>query len=141
LHRAWRWNSQRAQLQASVGESKFVPLIIFASVGGEMATTAVWVDGIPAVLPQVDHLCISRGELAPRKFFQKDPDITFVSWDTAASVLLQHGSQSQDGTIVLNYDTPPAEIVKFIKSRPVERRLTFRLYSDRVVDSELVRAE
>jgi hypothetical protein len=141
LHRAWRWNLQRAQLQASVGESKFVPLIIFASIDGQMATSAVWVDGIPAVLPKVDHLCISRGELAPRKFFRKEADVTFVSWESAAPLLLQHGSQSQDGTIVLNYDTPPAEIVKFIKSRPQEMRSTFRLYSDRVVDSEMVRAE
>lgn len=139
LHRAWRWNLQRAQLQASIGESKFVPLIIFASVDGQMATSAVWVDGIPALLPKVDHLCLSRDEFAPRKFFRKEPDVTFVSWDTAAPLLLQHGSQSQDGTIVLNYDTPPAEIVKFIKSWPVEMRSTFRLYADRVVDSELVR--
>lgn len=138
LKQAWQWNFNRARLQESVGEATFVPLIMFASIEGTTVTSAVWPDAIPAVLPKVDHLCISRKDLAPRKLFHKEPDVTFVSWDRAEPLLLKHGKADARGTIVLNYQTPPKEIASFVRKLPEELRTTLRLFPDRVMDREIV---
>jgi len=138
LRQAWQWNSNRTQLQNKLGESIFVPLIMFASIEGDTVTSAVWPDAIPAVLPKVDHLCISRKEFAPRKLFRKEPDVTFVSWTQAEPVLRKYGTADQHGTIVLSYDTPPKELASFVRKLPEELRTTMRLFPDRVLDRELV---
>lgn len=138
LKQAWQWNVNRARLQKSVGEATFVPLIMFASIEGTTVTSAVWPDAIPAVLPKVDHLCISRNDLAPRKLFHKEPDVTFVAWANIEPLLLKHGTADQKGTIVLSYSTPPKEIASFIRKLPEELRTTLRLFPDRVLDREIV---
>jgi len=138
LKQAWQWNLNRARLQRSVGEATFVPLIMFASIEGTTVTSAVWPDAIPAVLPKVDHLCISRNDLAPRKLFHKEPDVTFVAWDKIEPLLLKHGTADQRGTIVLSYAAPPKDIASFIRKLPEELRTTLRLFPDRVLDREIV---
>ncbi|MFA9441674.1 hypothetical protein ACDA63_18755 [Uliginosibacterium sp. sgz301328] len=137
LHNAWRWNWTRTQVQARVGESKFVPRIMFMNLGGSTVTAAVWPDGIPVVVTRVDYLCVPRKELAPTKFFRKKEDTTFVAWDEALPVLLKHGTQSRDGSISLNYMTPPPDVVKFVQSLPVENRAVAGLSADRVLDREI----
>ena len=138
LKHAWHWNFNRARLQESVGESRFVPLIMFANIEGTTITSAVWPDAIPAVLPKVDHLCISRKDLAPRKLFSKEPDVTFVAWSKAEPLLLKYGTADQRGTLVLSYEVPPKEIASFIRKLPEEQRTTLRLFPDRVMDREIV---
>jgi hypothetical protein len=138
LTRAWKWNFNRAQVQKSVGDSVFVPLIMFASIEGTTVTSTVWPDAIPALLPRVDHLCISRKVLAPRKWFSKEPDVTFISWREAEPTLLKYGSADPQGTISLRYDTPPKELATFVRKRPEELRTTLRLFPDRVLDREIV---
>ena len=137
LHNAWRWNWSRSEVQARVGESKFVPRIMFMNLGGSTVTAAVWPDGIPVIITPVDYLCIPRKELAPTKFFRKKEDTTFVTWDKALPVLLKHGTQNEDGSISLNYVTPPADVVKFVQSLPAENRTLAGLSADRVLDREI----
>lgn len=137
LHNAWRWNWSRTQVQASVGESKFVPRIMFINFGGSTVTAAVWPDGIPVVVARVDYLCVPRKELAPTKFFRKKEDTTFVAWDEALPVLLKHGTQNGDGSISLNYMTPPSDVVKFVQSLPAENRVVAGLSADKVLDREI----
>jgi len=138
LTRAWQWNLNRAQLQRTVGESVFVPLVMFASIEGATVTSAVWPDAIPAMLPKVDHLCMSRKELAPRKLFRKEPDITFVSWTETEALLLKYGSADEQGTITLRYATAPKDIAAFVRKLPEEMRTTLRIFPDRVLDREIV---
>jgi hypothetical protein len=137
LQNAWRWNWSRSQVQARVGESKFVPRIIFMNLGGSTVTAAVWPDGIPVLVTRVDYFCVPRKELAPTKFFRKKEDTTFVEWDRALSVLLKHGTQNDDGSISLNYMTPPSDVVKFVQSLPSENRAIEGLSADRVLDREI----
>lgn len=137
LYNAWRWNLSRSQLQARVGESKFVPRIIFMNLGGSTVTAAFWPDGIPVVVTRVDYLCVPRKELAPTKFFRKKEDTTFVAWDKALPILLEHGTQNGDGSISLNYMMPPLDVVKFVKSLPAEKRAVEGLSADRVLDREI----
>lgn len=137
LQNAWRWNRSRSQVQARVGESKFVPRIMFMNLGGSTVTAAVWPDGIPMLVTHVDYLCVARKELAPTKFFRKKEDTTFVEWNKALPVLLKHGTQNDDGSISLNYMTPPFDVVKFVKSLPSENRAIEGLSADRVLDREI----
>lgn len=137
LHNAWRWNWSRSQVQARVGESKFVPRIMFMNLGGSTVTAAVWPDGIPVVVTHVDYLCVPRKELAPTKFFRKKEDTTFVAWGKALPVLLEHGTQNGDGSISLTYMTPPSDVVKFVRSLPTENRPVAGLSADRVLDREI----
>ena len=137
LHNAWRWNWSRTQVQASYGESKFVPRIFFINLGGSTVTAAFWPDGIPVVVTRVDYLCVPRKELAPTKFFRKKEDTTFVAWDEALPVLLKHGTQNGDGSISLNYTTPPSDVVKFVQSLPAENRDVAGLSTDEVLDREI----
>jgi hypothetical protein len=137
LHDAWRWNFSRAQVQARVGGSKFVPRIMFFNLDGSTITSAVWPDGIPIVVTRVDYLCIPRKELAPTKFFRKKEDITFVSWSEAFAILIKHGTQNRDGSISLNYVSPPSDVVKFVQSLPTESRSSSGVPADRVLDREI----
>jgi hypothetical protein len=137
LHNAWRWNYLRSQVQARFGETKFVPRIMFMKLGGSTVTAAVWPDAIPIVITNVDYLCVPRKELAPTKFFRKKEDTTFVAWDIALPVLLQHGTQNEDGSICLNYMTPPPDVVKFVQSLTPEKRVVTGLSADRVLDREI----
>jgi hypothetical protein len=137
LHKAWRWNYARSQLQERIGESKFVPRIMFMNLGGSTVTAAVWPDGIPVVVTPVDYLCVPRKELAPTKFFRKKEDTTFVTWDAALPMLVKHGIKNEDGSISLNYMTPPTDVVKFVKALPTEGRAVTSLAADRVLDREI----
>lgn len=137
LYNAWRWNWSRTQVQASVGESKFVPRIMFMNLDGSTVTAAVWPDGIPVVVTRVDYLCVPRKELAPTKFFRKKEDTAFVAWNEALPFLLKHGTQNGDGSISLNYMTPPSDVVKFVQSLSAENRAVAWLSADRVLDREI----
>lgn len=137
LHSAWRWNLLRSQVQARVGESKFVPRIMFMNLEGSTVTTAVWPDGIPVVVTRVDYLCVPRKELAPTHFFRKKEDTTFVAWDVAFPVLRKHGTLEADGSLSLNYMTPPRDVVKFIQALPAENRAVSGLSPDKVLDREI----
>ncbi|RTL34230.1 MAG: hypothetical protein EKK53_26880 [Burkholderiales bacterium] len=137
LHQAWRWNLSRAERQARVGASKFVPRIMFVNLGGTTRTAAVWPDGIPVVVPAVDYLCVPRKELAPTRFFRKKEDTTFVAWEQALPVLLRHGTRTDDGAISLNYLEPPSEVVRFVQSFPAESRSVAGVSADQVLDREM----
>jgi hypothetical protein len=50
----WRWNRQRQDYQAELGDGIFVPRISFFEREGEVETGLLWTDGIPLALPQVD---------------------------------------------------------------------------------------
>ncbi|GAB4060880.1 hypothetical protein [Uliginosibacterium sediminicola] len=137
LQSAWKWNWSRSEVQTRAGESKFVPRIMFMNLGGSTVTAAVWPDGIPVVVTRVDYLCIPRKELAPTRFFRKKEDTTFVEWDKALPILLKHGTQNEDGSISLNYMTPPSDVVKFVQSLPAENRAVAGLSADKVLDREI----
>jgi hypothetical protein len=137
LYNAWRWNLFRSQVQARVGESKFVPRIMFMNIDGSTVTAAVWPDGIPVVVTKVDYLCVPRKELAPTKLFRKKEDTTFVAWDVAFPVLSKHGTLDADGSISLNYMTPPQDVVKFVQALPAENRTVSGLSPDKVLDREI----
>lgn len=137
IERAWRWNRDRERLQASLGEDKFVPLIMFFKLEGRVRTGCVWPDGIPMLVPPVDVLCIPRKELAPSKWFRKVEDVVFLPWSEALRVLSKFGARDGEGVVTLDYLTPPPDVARFIRSLPSRKPQVSLVSADNVLDSEL----
>lgn len=138
LMRIWRWNWGRRQLQAEVGEGKFVPCVVFALLDGKLSSVAVWADAIAAELPIVDYFLIARDKLAPRRFFRKKPDLACLAWSDAIALLERHGSRRQDGGISLGYDAPPRDVIDTIAALAPNERTIAGVPPDKVLDRELV---
>ncbi|MGF6595829.1 hypothetical protein P3T23_000536 [Paraburkholderia sp. GAS448] len=71
LEAIWRWNHALADVQSELGESVFVPRIMMFKVDGALRSVAVWSDGIPTLLPEVDTVLVYRDELAPKTLFRQ----------------------------------------------------------------------
>ena len=138
LRRAWSWNFKRQQLQEDLGEGKFVPRVMFIQLEGAVKTAAVWPDGIPIAVPDVDYLIVPRKELAPRRLFRRVKDTTVVALKDAMLILRKHGTANADGTLILNYDAPTDEVAKYVASLPADEREIKGVAADQVLDRELV---
>jgi hypothetical protein len=137
LTKVWKWNSTRSQLQTTVGQGKYVPLVFFLNVDNKTVTASVWPDGIPIITPKVDYFFVARQDLAPRSLFSKKHDTILVDWHTASPILAKFGSQSPDGTMTLDYDSPPKEVASFIRSQRAKAYTGKGISPDRVLETEL----
>jgi hypothetical protein len=112
----WRWNYARAGLQAEFGDARFVPRIVFMNFAGKVSSAAVWTDGIPAIIPEVDVLILVRKGLASDSS-KKNGDRALLAWKRARPVLERYGSKTAGNSIVLDYDMePPRKLSAFIGS-------------------------
>jgi len=133
----WQWNYRRDERQNALGQTVFVPRILFLEHEGKVKTTVAWGDGIPILLPEVDVVIVPRQTLAPRRWLKSVQDIVVFSWTELARIL--RGYQCDQREILafrLFYDQIPYEIEKLIrdKSPPDEkpRIVTF----DQILDHE-----
>jgi len=138
LERIWRWNYERRQLQAQIGESHFVPRIFFLEVEGTAKSAVVWPDAIPSLLPQVDYLFVDRRDLAPRRLFRGIPDRALMSWHRAETVIRDHASMTETGAFLLSYSSPPPKIVKMVRNLPPQTQALRGIATDAVLDAELI---
>jgi hypothetical protein len=138
LSYVWSWNFNRQRFQNYLGDSKFVPIIMFIVLEGDVKTSAVWPDGIPIAVPKVDYLIVPRKKLAPRRLFKTVEDRTIVELEHALPTLHRHGTVDTDGTLVLDYNVPTGEIAKYVTSLRLDQREVKRLTADQVLDRELV---
>jgi hypothetical protein len=140
IQRAWGWNIQREALQQELGESVFVPRIMFAADEPRVATTVVWGDGLPILLPAVDMVIAPRDQLAPRKLFGKRGDRVVFDWEELKP--LAQSFQRRDGPLPsyeLFYDSLPPQVDRLFRAaRRVVGNLTL-LRPDSVLDEELVK--
>jgi hypothetical protein len=138
LMRIWTWNRSRKELQAQIGDSQFVPRIIFARIGRQIFTAAVWPDGIPALVPLVDYLIVPRKETAPKRFFRRVEDRVLLAWSDARSFLERYGSRTYGDTIALNYAQQEKEVTNFVESLARDDRQIIGISADQVLDRELI---
>jgi hypothetical protein len=135
---AWSWNFARNDLQRVLGESKFVPCIMFMLIDGQPATVAVWPDGIPIAVPRVDYFIIPRKRLAPRRFLRRKEDQALVAREQVLPIFREFSVTWADGTLVLNYLNAPREIKAFVEGlRSNESKIT-GVPADKVLNRELV---
>jgi hypothetical protein len=134
LLKAWSWNLSQQAAQGRLGETKFVPRVMFVLLEGNVVTAAIWPDGIPIAVPDVDYLIVPRKKLAPRR----TEDRAIVTLKDALPVLQKYGTPDMRGTLILNYDTPTGEIATYVTSLPMDKRELKGLSPDQVLDRELV---
>lgn len=138
LERIWRWNFERRQVQAQVGEGCFVPRIFFLELEGTAKSAVVWPDAIPLLLPRVDYLFVDRQELAPRRFFRAIPDRALLPWHRAEPVLKDHASLTETGAYVLNYSSPPSKIVAMVRNLSPQTQALQGIATEAVLNAELI---
>lgn len=138
LSGVWEWNRRAPHLQDELDKSQdvFVPSIMLFALGTRVVRVAVWPDGIPIAVPDVDYLFIIRERLAPKGFLKRKPDQGLVSFDSVKSMFEAHRSKRDDGLFVLDYETPPADVESFVTSLPVQEDGFEALSMDQVIDAE-----
>jgi hypothetical protein len=139
LRAYWHWNFQRAERQVNLGDSMFVPKILFIDVTGETRTAAAWGDGIPVLLPSVDLVLVPRRELAPAKQPESIQDVVLFTRVELAPILGRFREVS--GEIPcheLSYDETPAEIERAIRAKqPMSDKLKGVPFGE-ILDQELM---
>ena len=140
LEATWRWNYGREAFQQRLGESIFVPKIVFLVVNGAPQTASVWTDASPIVLPRTDVVVIRREETAPRRFFRRRPDLAIVSWAELGPTL--EGFALEEEPLphhMLGFHAAPDQVLAFITSQPALSENLEGLPPDQVLNEELFR--
>jgi hypothetical protein len=135
----WRWNTQRTALQERLGESIFVPRVMFHSSEAEALSFVVWTDGMAALLPVVDTVLLVRVELAPRRFLRRKQDIAVLPW--AAVERATSAYPVEAGVLPfkrLHYQARPKEIERWVSSLPAAEVLPQGIGIDHVLGRELL---
>ena len=139
LDSIWRWNFNRKDFQAQLGDTVFVPKMMFLNVDGAPRTFCAWGDAIPVMLPEVDLVFIPRQQLAPRRFLAKKQDMAVVSWSEIAPLLA--GFESDAGALryfKLDYAVAPGEVQDFLKKLPATTAKYDGVGSDTVLNAEIM---
>jgi hypothetical protein len=139
LERIWHWNHDRAGVQSSVGDDVFVPRIMWLSIEGKLVSMAVWPDGIPTLIPDVEYIYIPRDELAPRKLFSRVKDNCLIPAAQLDQVLAP--LQSSDFGLRTRWPrdkVASASVSRFVSSLEPNKCAISILAADRVLNQELV---
>jgi len=134
----WQWNLIRPELEAQYAQlDVFVPRIFLLSTGGRASTAVVWGDGVAIALPDVDYLIMPRQEFAPFNRVKTEGDEVFLRFEAAESILADYPSNERPlPHRLLDYDTPPAKIVRFFKEQQTFQGKLQGISLDRVLDEE-----
>jgi len=141
IEQIWRWNRHRSTLQDAVGDAMFVPRIMLMQATGSVITVAVWPDGCPVMLPQVDRVIVLREQLAvnPRTSDDEEPEATLVEWSRLAEVVESYPCDPEHGCYCLDYEESPPALQRLIRSLPIDTPDRDRfLAPDSVLNAELV---
>ena len=138
LKAAWQWNAGRRGLQAKVGESVFVPQIMFVAGPVGPLTAAVWSDAIRVLLPTVDVVFLYRDAYAPRRLFRRKPDVAVLKWDALEPALQDYRVESGPVSYRrLDYASPPT-LISTLFRQAVASVPDDVVAADSILESELV---
>ena len=139
IERVWRWNYQKAALQASLGGSVFVPTINFVRHRGKVRSFVVWGDAVPIALPMSDLVVLYREALAPFGLFGRKKGVALVEHQVLRPLLPEDRlMEAAEDFHLLTYRTPPAPVANFFKSQPLFKEKLEGLAKDQVLDEELM---
>lgn len=95
LRRAHAWNAERRSLQLRLGESAYVPPVMFGELAGVACTLVVFSDGVPTLIPDfVDAVMVHREELAPmRSMIARETRPGMLTRADAVRLLGEHGAE------------------------------------------------
>lgn len=117
IERFWRWNYGRRARQRDVGDSVFVPRVMFLRSHEGVASFVVWGDAMPILLPEVDLVIITREQLAPRKLFRRKKDRALATWAQILPAIAPYSRFDEALAYYrLDFPSPPNGVVSFIES-------------------------
>ncbi|MEM7147255.1 MAG: hypothetical protein AAF591_19220 [Verrucomicrobiota bacterium] len=139
LEAFWRWNFSRDRIYESLGVDIFVPRIMFVVNEGALRSLVVWPDAIPTLIPEVDLLYVPRKELAPKRFFKRTEDECILFRKDAEGILPPSSEDFPVRASRPGYETPPADVVNFVKKLAPCQPAFEAIAMDSVLNSELIR--
>jgi hypothetical protein len=126
LRAAWEWNYHRAEHDRR-NPSCFVPAIMFFRIEGHPGRVVVWAQGMPALLPQVDHVLVGRLVSGEKRF-------GLATWSEVVEVAKRAGFDTTQ-------NPPPPSIANWVANIPlIELDALERLSVERILDNELIAA-
>lgn len=137
LMRAWQWNYAIEGLQEELGETVFVPRILFLKTELGVSTAATWPDGIMIAVPEVDYFLVPREQLAPKRLLLRKADIAIANYEQARPLLEKYTTERY-GARVLDYGLPPPDVQAFVTSLPKMPPGMEALAPDSVLDAEFL---
>jgi len=141
IERCWRWNLGVTALQCSLGDQIFVPRIVFIQIAGKVQSMAIWPDGLPIALPDVDQVLLGRQELAPKKLFGRSKKDTTLMARGGLEAVLRFGIRIKEPvphTLFRSSKTMPAEIEAFFRKLKSDSPKLEGIAVDHILNRELL---
>ncbi|CAM3050410.1 hypothetical protein CFR75_14280 [Komagataeibacter xylinus] len=134
LMRCWEWNDTLDARQQRLGDAKAIPKMSSFALDEKILTAAIWVDGMPIMLPRVDYVLMARR--------QDDgaTQIACLSWADLVPVLLQAGHAQHDGFDVSHALAADTTSALLASGQPFDPDRMCLLNADKVLDEESVSA-
>jgi hypothetical protein len=134
LRAAWEWNYHRPKRSDKFENSAAVPAIMFFRIDGRPSRVVIWGQGMPVLLPQVDHVLVGREASG-------EPRFGLVPWSEILDVLQHTRFDTTTDPIALHYFRTPQPIAEWIANVPlIDAKALERLRSDQILDDELIAA-
>ncbi|HUF03215.1 MAG TPA: hypothetical protein VMM38_03485 [Aridibacter sp.] len=137
LERIWRWNYGKYEFQNELGDSIFVPQVMFFEINDGPAAVLVWSDAIPTAFTEVDYVAIYRDEYAPRRWFRRQEySLDFVPWGDVEQ-LIGSISRKEGDVFLASYDDPPTEVREYFRNLKAKNIDAAAIDPALVLDEEL----
>ncbi len=136
INRYWRWNYARAEFQKSLGDSAFVPPIMFLIYKRRLASAVAWLDAWPIALPQVDIYMIVRDELFPK--FADRYDIHYATSSEVERLVAQYPLQDGPVPFRLLRDVNMLDLYYWVRNLPGGGEKPEIVNTDQILDGEII---
>lgn len=133
LRAVWAWNYRRAELQ-SLWPRCFVPIIMVFRIDGHLRRIVVWGEGMPVLLPQVDHvLVVPDGSREKR--------VGLASWSEIVDLAKRAGFDTAQDPLELLYLAPPPAIADWVANvPPIDEKAIEQIPPYEIIDDEVIAA-
>jgi hypothetical protein len=133
LRATWEWNYHRAERQQR-NPSLFVPGIVFFRIEGRASRAVTWGEGMPILLPKVDHVLVGRVVSDEARF-------GLAPWSEVLEVVRGAGLDATNDPLKLDYRVTPPPIADWVANIPlIDLDALEKLSADKILDDELIAA-
>jgi hypothetical protein len=133
LRAAWEWNYHSAEHDWR-NPNLFVPDIMFFRIEGRTSRVVIWPEGMPALLPSVDHVLVGRLVSGAKRF-------GLARWSEVLEVAQRAGLDVAQEPLKVAYLVTPPLIANWVANIPlIDLDGLERLPADGILDDEVIAA-
>jgi len=133
LRATWEWNYHRAERQRR-NPGLFVPGIVFFRIEGRPCRVVTWGEGMPILLPKIDHVFVGRVVSDEARF-------GLAPWSEVVEVVRRAGLEATNDPLKLDYRVTPPPIADWVANIPlIDLDALEKLSADKILDDELIAA-